>query len=217
MRNSPFQHRFFHAPSRAAAAFFGVAILIATAFATALASADSPASQPAADGPRDTFKAFFLAIAQGHSADIPSLCVATDHDSQVLVHDFQDLSAAIGSLLLAVATKFGLDAVDTVMPQLASSDDIDAMTETIDGDHADLVGDNIGPAKMVRTDGKWKLDITALRQSPDLPSDPHAYFAALTREVKRTTDDVTAGRYDTAAIATETLRARQEAIATTQP
>jgi hypothetical protein len=103
------------------------------------------------------------------------------------------------------------------MPQLASSDDIDAMTETIDGDHADLVGDNIGPAKMVRTDGKWKLDITALRQSPDLPSDPHAYFAALTREVKRTTDDVTAGRYDTAAIATETLRARQEAIATTQP
>jgi hypothetical protein len=180
---------------------------------------DLPTTQP--DLPRDAFRDFYEAVKGGDAGVVGALCFATDADSQKLVADLQAFAAAMADLHAAVKAKFGADAVDAVSPQLASEEAIDAMRETTAGDKANLVGDDVGPVDMVRTGGKWKVDIGSLLKQGGFGDNPDDFFKALTQAVARTTKDITAGKFTAAQDAAEALTIRQSAIGssgtTTQP
>lgn len=184
--------------------------------------ADVPSTQPA--DPKDTFKTFLLDLSHGNSADLADLCLATRKDSLSLLHDFQAVASAIESLRAAVGKKFGPGFVDGVLPALPSAEDLDDMTETINGDRAELQGESIYPVQMVRSGRRWKIDLDWLAQSPDMPANPH-WFGDMALAIRRTAGDVAGGRLDSPQAAIEALRARQDGISdspaatepTTQP
>jgi hypothetical protein len=172
--------------------------------------ADSPATQPVVEGPKEAFKAFVIDLRKGDAKDLPGGCVATQDDSQALLHEFQSLATAIGDLRDAAAKKFGADAVESLMPDMSSPDDVDDMTETDAADHVELRGE-AGNVRLIKSDGRWKLDMDDLRHSPDIPANPH-YFSEFAQGIHRTADDIRSGRIDSAASAAEAIRAREQAI-----
>jgi hypothetical protein len=166
------------------------------------------------------FKEYLLDLTHGDADALPNLCVAKTDDSGDLVRDFQAIATAIGHLRIASAKKFGPDSIELVMPQMASPDSVDGMTETDQADAATLSGPEAGSIQMIKSDGHWKLNMDWLRHSPDLPPSGD-YFKLLAQAIQRTADDIGSGRLDTTQAAIEALRARQDGIPdnspTTQP
>jgi hypothetical protein len=188
-----------------------------------IALAGAPAAQPlggAAAGPTDVFRGFLQDIQRGNSADLARVCSAHGEDAKALVRDFQAVASAMEYLRTTVTRKFGPDAVDSVLPPLPTLNDLDEVTETITGDRAQLGGGSIWPVQMIRTEGVWRLDVDALIHSDEMPENVH-WFAAMAQAIRRTADDVAAGRLATAAMAAEAMLARQQAIpdnpSTTEP
>jgi hypothetical protein len=173
------------------------------------APADVPSTQPA--GPKDVFKEYVLDLMQGNSDALADLCVAKTDDSRDLVHDFQAIATAIGHLRAASLKKFGPDSVEIVMPQMASPDSVDGMTEADQADGALLSGPEAGSVQMVKSDGHWKLNMDWLRHSPDFPTSGD-YFKLLAQAIQRTADDINSGRLPSPQAAVEALRARQDGI-----
>jgi hypothetical protein len=178
------------------------------------ASADIPSTQPA--GPKEVFKEYLFDLTHGDSEALPGLCAAKTDDSGALVRDFQAIATAIGHLRAASAKKFGPDAIEMVMPQMASPDSVDGMTESDQSDAALLSGPEAGTIQMIKSDGQWKLNMDWLRHSPDFPSSGD-YFKLLAQAIQRTADDITSGRLDTAQAAIEALHARQDGIPDNSP
>jgi hypothetical protein len=174
------------------------------------ARADIASTQPDL-GPKDAFRAFLLDLSQGRPADLADVCVTRQEDSRSVLRDFQTVATAIGHLRAAVAKRFGADAIDSVMPQMALPESVDDMTETDKPDEAMLNGAEAGTVRMVKTGGAWKVDLDWLRKSPDFPAWP-PYFRQLAQVIQRTADDITRGRLDSASSALEALRARQDGI-----
>lgn len=191
-----------------------IAAIVLLVVLCGVAGADLPATRGSGETPKAVFAGFFQALTEGRAKDIAALCVAKDADSRRMVEDFKKLAGAIGTLRDAATAKFGPGSGALVIPRLASLSDIEAMTETITGDRAELAGDNVGPAELVRSDGHWKLDLSALlHNEAEVTPDAHGYFAALTEAVERTTADIAAARFDSAQSAGEAMLARQEGIA----
>jgi hypothetical protein len=179
-----------------------------------IARADAPATRPA-----DVFTEFLLDIQRGNSADVARVCSAGGEDAKALVRDFQAVASAMEYLRTAVTRKFGPDAVDSVLPPLPTLNDLDDVTETIMGDRAQLGGGSIWPVRMIRTQGIWQLDVDAVIHSDEMPENVH-WFSALAQAMRRTADDITAGRLTTPVAAAEAMAAREQAIPdvpTTQP
>jgi len=182
-----------------------------------IAAADIPSTQPG--GPKDAFKEIALDLTQGKSDELPSLGLAKQEDSRVLLRDLQAIATAIGHLRAASLKKFGPDSVELVMPQMASPDSVDGMTETDQPDAAILTGFEAGTIQMVKSGGQWKLDMDWLRHSPDFPVSGD-YFKLLAHAIQRTADDINSGRLESPQAALDALRARQGGIpddATTEP
>ncbi|HEY1922350.1 MAG TPA: hypothetical protein VGG44_06255 [Tepidisphaeraceae bacterium] len=189
-------------------------ICIAILFCAPSAMADNATTQPA--GAKDTFKEYLRDLSQGKPDQLPDLCSARDDDSRAIVRDFQAIATAIGHLRAASAKKFGPDAVDMVMPQMALPDSADTMTETDKDGVALLSGPEAGSVQMISSDGHWKLDMDWLRHNPDFPSSAD-YFKLLAQAVQRTADDIDSGRLDTPQAAIEAMRARQDGIPDSSP
>ncbi|MGD0769978.1 MAG: hypothetical protein ABSB42_17470 [Tepidisphaeraceae bacterium] len=187
-----------------------------------IALADAPATQPSgggAAGPTDVLRVFLQDIQHGNSADIVRVCSARGEDAKGVVRDFQAVASATEYLRTAVTLKFGPDAWASVLPSLPKPADLDDVTETITGDQAQLTGANISKVRMIRVQGSWKLDVDGLLQSDEAPANVH-WFSALAQAMRRTADDITAGRLTTPAAAAEAMAAREQAIPdvpTTQP
>jgi hypothetical protein len=187
-----------------------------------VALADAPATQPSgggAAGPTGVFREFLVDIQRGDSADVARVCSARGEDSRALVRDFQAVASAMEYLRTAVSRKFGPDAWASVLPSLPTPADLDDVTETITGDQAQLTGANVSTVRMIRVQGSWKLDVDGLLQTDDAPANIHWYWA-MAQAMRRTADDVAAGRLTTPAAAAEAMAARQQAIPdvpTTQP
>jgi hypothetical protein len=182
--------------------------------ALARASADVPSTQPA--GPKDAFREYLFDLSQGKSDALPDLCQATQPESRSLIQDFQSIATAISHLRAATAKKFGPDSVELIMPQMASPDSVDGMTETDQPDGVLLSGPEAGSIQMVKSDGHWKLNMDWLRQSPEFPSSGN-YFKQLAGAIQRTADDINNGRLDSPPAAIEALRARQDGIPDSSP
>jgi hypothetical protein len=172
-------------------------------------AATQPSTQPTIqpDEPRQVFQQFVLSIEGGQSDDLPSLCLASDADTQALVKDMQQMSAAMGQLRKVMVDKFGPGQGEDLFPFL-STDELDLLQETVTGDKAVLKGDQISTITLDRVDGKWKVDIAALRDDA-LPDDPQGYFAAQTKAASRTAQDILSGKLDSPESAREVLQVRQ--------
>jgi hypothetical protein len=183
--------------------------MLLAASAWAQDAATQPSTQPTTqpDEPRQVFQQFVLSLEGGQSDDLPSFCLAPDADTQSLVKDMQTMSAAMGQLKKAMVDKFGPGQGEDLFPFL-STDELDLLQETVTGDKAVLKGDQISQISLVRVDGKWKIDITALRDDA-LPEDPHGYFAAQTKAASRTAQDILSGKLDSPESAREVLQVRQ--------
>jgi len=175
-----------------------------------IALAESPATQSSA-GPTDVFRGFLQDIQRGNSADLVGVCSARGEDAKGLVRDFQAVASAMQYLRTIVSAKFGPDAWAAVLPSLPMPADLDDVTETITGDQAQLTGANISKVRMIRVLGSWKLDVDGLLQSDEAPANIH-WFSAMAEAMRRTADDVAAGRLTTAAAAAEAIAARVQAI-----
>jgi hypothetical protein len=178
------------------------------------ASADIPSTQPA--GPKEVFKEYLFDLTHGDSEALPGLCEAKTDDSGALVRDFQAIATAIGHLRAASAKKFGPDSVEMVMPQMASPDSVDGMTETDQPDGALLSGPEAGSVQMVKSDGRWKLNIDWLRQSPEF-SGSGDFLKKLAPVIQRTADDINDGRLNSPQAAVEALQAREAGIPDSSP
>jgi len=178
--------------------------------ALAQAFADSPTTQGSPQSPKQVFKIFLFELRKGDARDLPDACSARQADSQALLRDFQSVATAIGELRDAAGKKFGSDEVESVIPDMFSSADVDDMTETDTGDHAELHGDDTVPL-VKSADGQWKLDIDALRHGPDIPANVH-FMAELAQALHRTAADINSGKLDSAGAAAEAIQAREQAI-----
>ena len=169
-------------------------------------------------GPKDVFLSFVYAMVDGQPDAIAPACVASDDDARQIVKEIETMTKATAALKKAMAARFGpAEAGDLVF--FASPDELDKLQPTINGDKAELRGDQIASIQLLRANGQWKIDIAALRRDA-LPEDAHGYFAAQTKAITRTTEDLAAGKFLSADIAREALAVRQmawENQPTTQP
>jgi hypothetical protein len=205
------RHRVFWGTARTAS-------LVLLCFVS-IAPADAPTSEPAGMA-TDAFRSFLLDIQQGNSADLAKLCIAHGDDAQTLLRDFQSLASAMGYLRTTIVAKWGADSVGSILPALPSLSDLDDVTETVNGDHAELSGDTVLPVHLVKVAGRWEIDLDWLAQSDDMPGNPH-WFGQMAQAVRRTGDDIAGGRLTTPEAAALAMQAREAAIPdsapTTQP
>jgi hypothetical protein len=167
-------------------------------------------TEPAGEA-TETFRSFLIDIQRGDSGDLTKLCVAQSDDGKGLLGDFQALASAMGYLRSAVTAKFGSDAVGAVLPAMPTLDDLDDVTETINGDQAQLSGESVWPIHLVRVKGNWELDLDWLAKSEDMPMTPH-WFGLMAQAVRRTGDDITSGRLATVEEAGLAMQAREQTI-----
>ncbi len=191
-------------------------ILVVLVVAQAASAQTLPAlPQPAATQPAvsaaGAFQMFLVDLQQGSVPLVRDACVAKGDKAKALLADFQAVASAIGYLRQAASSKLGADAADAVLPQMLTTGDLEDVTEHDSGDHATLSGGNLEPLQMVRDRGRWKLDLDWMAASPELAGNSRV-FGQLALEIRRTADDITAGRLKTAADAAVAMQAREQAL-----
>jgi hypothetical protein len=143
-------------------------------------------------------------------------------EAKSLLHDFVSVASAMGALRSVATKKFGADAAEGVLPTLPSLSDLDDATEAIHGDQAQVAADTVWPMHLLRSGGNWLLDLDWLIHSDDMPGNPH-WFADMAKAIRRTADDISAGKLPTPDAAVAAMQAREQAIPedatqpTTQP
>jgi hypothetical protein len=151
------------------------------------------------DSPKGALKAYNAAMRSGDVAGMVSLQYATNDDERRVARSCAQSDLEVGKLIQTTRDKFGDDAAKKISETIndEGDDDIDAGSQTIDGDHGDVtfVGSD-DPTPMIRADGGWKVDIAAMLKQFDGTAD------ALSDQVIRrgsaakvTTQELLAGQY----------------------
>ncbi len=138
------------------------------------ASADqSPTTRPAPSDPstpRGALKACDQSLPAGGLSAARQLYYWTDRKHRPAVDAMAKSDLAAARLGKLVREKFGAQAAEDALHAMRqfTAADIDAATETIDGDKASVVWpDDREPLEMVKLDGKWKVSVAAMLSDAD--------------------------------------------------
>jgi hypothetical protein len=203
---------------RSATPILGMVVLLMTAMMAA--GAEAPATAPAASfaTPMDALRAHKDAIARGDAVAFFQCYVCDSVDQAKAVKSIGQSFAAMIAFRQACIDKFGADQAKRVRLGITTSIPEDAYEE-INGDKATI--HNVGgtkPLELNRVDGKWKLTYASLVENNfrDLPKlDPKVMagvFEISTATYKGLADDTKAGKFKTAAEASDALRQHRNEI-----
>ena len=170
------------------------------------ASATTPAVALDQSTPKALLRSFFASRGEVDEATLRALLHAATSAEQKLLDSVVQVELAYSRLRAAERQRFGV-AATTTAPSMASSqgidvdtlEDIDALTEKIEGDHATVsspMNANI-TMQLVRVDGKWKLPIAgqAGRVDPTIADTLGVATRAQVEIIDSVTADVRAGRF----------------------
>ncbi len=187
----------------------GVMVAV-VAMTTALASAAAPSTTSAAvldqSTPKALLRSFFASRGEVDEATLRSLLHAATPVEQKILDSVVQIELANSRLRTAERARFGAAATSTA-PSVASSqgvdvdtlEDIDALTETVEGDRATVSSPMNAKITMqlVRVDGKWKLPVAAQAGQVD-PTIAETLGVATRAQVEiidAVTADVRAGKF----------------------
>ena len=181
-----------------------LAIGLASSFVRAQASTEplAPATEAVIqDSPKGALKAYNAAMRTGDVATMVLLQSATNDDERLVARSCAQSDMEVGKLIRTAREKFGDDAAKKVSLAVndEGDDDVDAATETVNGDHGGVTFAGGGdPSPLIRVNGTWKIDVAAMLKQYDGPAEAlsdqviHRGSAA-----KVTAQELLAGQYAT--------------------
>jgi hypothetical protein len=170
------------------------------------------AAQVIQDSPKSALKAYNAAMRTGDVAAMVSLQNATDDDQRRVARSCAQSDLEVGRLIETARDKFGDAAAKKVSQAIndEGDDDVDAATETINGNHGDVAfAGSDEPTPLIRVGGAWKVDIAAMLKEFDGGADAlsdqviHRGSAA-----KVTTQELIAGQYSSIDATVDALKDR---------
>jgi len=150
-------------------------ILVFASSASAAAPASAPAVTLDQSTPKALLRSFFASRGEVDEATLRSLLHAATPLEQKILDSLVQVELANNRLRAAQRERFGKST--TTAPTVASAqgldldtvEDIEALTEKVEGDHA-IISSPMNPQismELVRVDGKWKLPMSAQTGSVD--------------------------------------------------
>ncbi|HEX4793104.1 MAG TPA: hypothetical protein VH370_04895 [Humisphaera sp.] len=184
--------------------------------ALATAADQPPTTRPApADPstPRGALKACDQSLPAGGLPAARQLYHWTDRKYRPAVDAMAKSDLAAARLGKAVRDKFGDKAAEDALHAMRqfTSADIDAATETIDGDKASVAWpDDREPLEMVKIDGKWKVSVAAILPDADADTIKEVIETngQLVKELDQTAKELAAGAYANAVLLERAIRQR---------
>jgi hypothetical protein len=170
------------------------------------------AAQVVEDSPKAALKAYNAAMRSGDVAAMVSLQNATDDDQRRVARSCAQSDLEVGRLIKTARDKFGDAAAKKISQAIndEGDDDIDAATETINGNHGGVAfAGSDEPTPLIRVNDAWKVDIAAMLKEFDGGADAlsdqmiHRGSAA-----KVTTQELTAGQYSSIDATVDALKDR---------
>ncbi|MGH7213415.1 MAG: hypothetical protein ACREIT_01340 [Tepidisphaeraceae bacterium] len=193
-----------------------LARLPVTVFAQTVTTAPAePTSAPVdRSTPKGALKLLTRSLDKGDQDGILSVLYAeAPHDKKV-VEAMASLAAAGAELKSAAITAFGIPGAGALVGDPAAVDaalaNIDAATESVEGDRA-TVGDGSGmTVSLVKVDGQWRLPASTLTRGapPEQIEQNLAEAAAHIRAIQDTTTEIGEGKHHTAQEAGQALDTR---------
>jgi hypothetical protein len=202
--------------------FFIVRSLLSLLFITLAAQfvRASESTQPASatsatvieDSPKGALKAYNAAMRAGDVAGMVSLQYATNDDERRVARSCAQSDLEVGKLIQTTRGKFGDDAAKKISQTIndEGDDDIDAGSQTIDGDHGGVTfAGSDDPTPMIRVAGAWKVDIAAMLKQFDGTADGLSdQVIRRGSAAKVTTQELIAGQYANIDAEVEALKDR---------
>jgi len=190
-------------------------LLLACLPFTALAD-QSPATRPAPSDPstpRGALKACDQSLPSGGLNAARQLYHWTDRKHRPAVDAMAKSDLAAARLGKLVRDKFGPQAAEDALHAMRqfTPADIDAATETIDGDKASVAWpDDREPLEMVKIDGKWKVSVAAMLTDADADTIKEVIDTnnQLVKELDLTAKELAAGEYANAVLLERAIKQR---------
>jgi hypothetical protein len=184
--------------------------------ALAVAADQSPTTRPAPfdpSTPRGALKACDQSLPAGGLAAARQLYYWTDRKHRPAVDAMAKSDLAAARLGKLVREKFGAQAAEDALHAMRqfTAADIDAATETIDGDKASVAWpDDREPLEMVKIDGKWKVSVAAMLADADADAIKEVIDTnnQLVKELDLTAKELAAGEYANAVLLERAIKQR---------
>jgi hypothetical protein len=183
------------------------------------------AAEPDMSTPKATVVSFAKALNDGDAAAIKTLCTGTAKQVQT-IDAVGEMVAASKRMQTAAVAKWG-DAGKKLGGEMASGSDellksVDKLEIKEEGDTATVSGEAMkgDPMKLRKIDGKWKIDLAAIRDAENMEK-AAPMMKAMAKAADETATDIKADKYKTIEDATQAYQAKMMAAvmggATTQP
>jgi hypothetical protein len=183
--------------------------------ASAESTAPAGASAQAADlsTPAKAAKAFAVAMCADDPSAIRAVTTNGTDADYLTLQSWAAYTRSAGKLHGAMAAKFGADAGAAIMGGgLAGFEDESTLDVKIDADSATVsAGQGRQRLMLIRTDGKWRIDIARLPNKDQL-STGAADMRAIGKVMDRIAGEIADGRYDSADAAGEALGHAMEPV-----
>jgi hypothetical protein len=190
-----------------------LALLMLLAFG---AYGERAATQPDLSTPKKALKYFDQIGTDTHVDRATVVYAAKSDDEKKVAKAFAAVDLEMAKLRRMVTNRFDRDAGDRMVHALrdVTADDIDAATESIDGDKATVSGKYFDePLPMVRVNGAWKISMVDVLSKWGGPPDELVKAAEkLTDAIQQTEDEVAADKYANVSLLERALKRRVKKI-----
>jgi hypothetical protein len=173
-------------------------------------------TQPAVS-PKATLKALSAAMRDGDRQAITRILQADDELGQEMIESTATLAEATAQLRQAAIAHFGAEgARDLIGHSTGAEEDrrIDSSIETIEGALATIAIGDEAPIELILVDDEWRVPVKSLATGidPAVLRSRLAQQSALVLVVRQTSDDLQAGRFQSALEARQSLYNQVSAI-----
>lgn len=173
-------------------------------------------TQPAAS-PKTTLKALAAAMRDGDRQVIGRILQADDELGQEMIESTATLAEATAQLRQAAIARFGQEGARDLIGHVSGAEEdrrIDSATETINGDEASVAMGDESPITLNKVGDEWRVPVKALATGiePEVLRTRLAQQSALVLVIRQTSDDLTAGRFQSALEARQSLYNQVSAI-----
>jgi hypothetical protein len=164
-----------------------------------VARAERPSTQ-AGDfsTPKKALKSFDAIGVDPHVDRASLFYAAESEDEKKVAKALASVDLALAKLRKTVTNRWDRDAGDRMVHALrdVTADDIDAASETIEGDTATISGKGFGqPLRMVKVNSTWKVSIADMADAPEKVDRVSEMCEELVDAIDRTEDEIAANKY----------------------
>ena len=148
--------------------------------------------------PKKALKSFDAIGVDPHVDRASLFYAAESEDEKKVAKALASVDLALAKLRKTVTNRWDREAGDKMVHALrdVTADDIDAATETIEGDKATITGKGFGqPLHMVKVNSVWKVSIADMADAPEKVERVSDMCEELVDAIERTEDEIAANKY----------------------